>query len=176
MKIRKDDDGEWDCLGCGAGFMLKPFIEKITRGPRLRRRAPAPTRACADARLRLCTDARARRAGRRLPRAGRRRAEGEARRVEAPAALHLGLAEPAAAPLPEGDRRELVCGGRGARAVVRGGVGRAHVGRRPGAAAPAVGRRGVAGLGRRRRAGADGADGAPHRRRAAGFTSTQCHV
>jgi hypothetical protein len=28
MKIRKDDDGELDCIGCGAGFIIKPFIEK----------------------------------------------------------------------------------------------------------------------------------------------------
>jgi hypothetical protein len=28
MKITKDDDGEWECIGCGAGFMIKPFNEK----------------------------------------------------------------------------------------------------------------------------------------------------
>jgi hypothetical protein len=28
MKIRKDDDGEWECIGCGAGFMIKPFNQK----------------------------------------------------------------------------------------------------------------------------------------------------
>jgi len=25
MKIKKDDDGELESIGCGAGFMLKPF-------------------------------------------------------------------------------------------------------------------------------------------------------
>jgi len=28
MKIKKDDDGKLESIGCGVGFMLKPFYQK----------------------------------------------------------------------------------------------------------------------------------------------------
>ena len=87
---------------------------------------------------------RARRARCRLPCVCRRLSEDEDRGMEGPVQLHLGPAQPAAAPLQEGDSRELVRGRCRDRADARGRVGGAHVGSRAKTAPSEVGRRGVA--------------------------------
>jgi hypothetical protein len=79
-----------------------------------------------------------------LPCVCRGLSEDEDRDMEGPIQLHLGPAQPAAAPLQEGDSRELVRGWCRDRADARGRVGGEHVGPRAKTAPSEVGRCGVA--------------------------------
>jgi hypothetical protein len=85
------------------------------------------------------------RAHHRVPRKCGRVSEDENGGVEGPELLHIGLAQPAAAPLQKGDGGRMVCKRRGVGADAGGRFGGAHVGARHPSAASKVGQCDVGG-------------------------------
>jgi len=85
------------------------------------------------------------RAGHRVPRKCGRLSEDEDGGVEDPEVLHIGPAQPAAAPLQKGDGGRMVCKRRGVGADAGGKFGGAHVGARHPSAASKVGQCDVGG-------------------------------